>query len=38
MMRFQTAAIPKGAASLILALIEKGVFFLLLSLWGELSG
>lgn len=34
MMRFQTAAIPKGADSLILALIEKRVFFLNSSLCG----
>lgn len=39
MMRFQTAAIPKGADSLILALIEKRSFFFYSSLSvGELSG
>lgn len=38
MMRFQTAAIPKGADSLILALIEKRVFFFTPFSVGELSG
>lgn len=39
MMRFQTAAVPKGADSLILALIEKkGLFFLTPLSVGELSG